>query len=94
MERRGGQNDVGIFLAVGVSIGTLRFHLLGGTGHDGNNVGLLAGSVLLIPVVFLQNSGEHLLGAAAGGDILLKLRILVLHKLNPGRAAGAKMEAA
>ena len=86
----GGQDHIGVLLAEGVGIGTLGLHLLGGTGHDGDDLGLLALGVLLVAVVLLQDGGEHLLGRAAGGDIGLELGELVLHELDPGGAAGGQ----
>lgn len=84
----GGEHVIRVLPLVGVALLALRLHFLGGTGHDGDYDGLFPLGVGLVPVVILQDCGEHGLRRTAGGDIFLEFRILVLHELDPRGAAG------
>ena len=86
----GGEHVIGVLLLVGVALLALRLHLLGGTGHDGDYDGLFSLGVGLVPVVVLQDGGEHGLGRTAGGDIWNVFLILIGDKFHPCRTAGSQ----
>ena len=82
------EHGVHVGLAVVGELLALRLALLRGAGHDGNVVDLAAVAVLLI--VIAQHGGEHLHRRLAGGDVAEKLGALILHILDPRRAAGGE----
>ena len=86
LDRR--EHGVHVGLAVVGELLALRLALLRGAGHDGDVVYLAAVAVLLI--VIAQHGGEHLHRGLAGGDVAEKLGALILHILDPRRAAGGE----
>ena len=89
----GGQHIVHVLSAIGHGLRAEDLLLLGGAGHDGHRHQLLALIDLRIAVVFPDHRAEHLLGRAAGGNIVRQFRIPGLAELDPGRAAGGEQGA-
>ena len=84
----GGEDRVHVLHAVVGQLGTGAFGLLGGAGHDGDDVHLFGLLADLFGVVALDDGAHHLMRGFAGAQMAQLIRIMGFDVLDPAGGAG------